>query len=300
MDLLQLRYFLNVAQTEHLTRAAKQLNVSQPALSIAISRLEEELGRPLFDRVGRNIRLNECGRTFYQYVSQAMRLLDNGKAAIGDLCSDGGKTVTIAATGSRVLHGVFREYLAQKEDVRLQMVRIRTAEVDNSLERNDVDYILSSVPVYGDNYEQLLLMKEELVLVVNEHNPLASRRKIALSEARHERFIALPQGYGLRENSDELFRRAGIVPNIIMECDNDMRITMIAANYGVTLTSRNACTSGVFPPGAVFLDIISPRYKREVILVWNKRRYLSHAAVAFRQFLYDYCRSRFHQPDEEE
>jgi LysR family transcriptional activator of glutamate synthase operon len=300
MDLLQLKYFLNVAQTEHLTRAAKQLNVSQPALSIAVSRLEKELGRPLFDRVGRNIRLNECGRLYYQYVSQAMRLLDSGKAAVEDLCSDAGKTVTIAATGSRVLHGAFHEYLAQKKDVRLQMVRIRTTEVDDYLERSDVDYILSSVPVIGENYQQLLLMKEDLVLVVNEHNPLASRRKIALSEARYERFIALPQGYGLRDNSDELFRRAGIAPNIVMECDNDMRITMIAANYGVTLTSRNACTSGVFPSSAVFLDIISPLYKREVCLAWNKRRYLPQAAVAFREFLYAYCRSKFHQPDEDE
>ena len=78
MKLLQLYYFKALAEREHLTATAAELYISPPSLSAAISRLETDLGVPLFDRVGRNIRLNDKGRQFYDHVKLALDELDKG------------------------------------------------------------------------------------------------------------------------------------------------------------------------------------------------------------------------------
>ena len=72
MDLVQLKYFVAVAEAGHLTNAAKKLNVAQPALSVSLARLEKEVGVPLFDRVGRNISLNKFGEIYLEYAEQAL------------------------------------------------------------------------------------------------------------------------------------------------------------------------------------------------------------------------------------
>ena len=82
MELLQLTYFLELAESEHVTKTAEKLMISQPALSLTIRRLEDELGAALFDRNGRNIRLNENGRLFRTYAEDALRLLQEGKSEL--------------------------------------------------------------------------------------------------------------------------------------------------------------------------------------------------------------------------
>src|SRR5438309_3725141 len=85
MDLLQLKYFQTVARLEHMTQAARQLEIAQPSLSQTIARLEEELGVPLFDRQGRQIRLNQFGRTFLRRVERIFAELEDGRRELADL-----------------------------------------------------------------------------------------------------------------------------------------------------------------------------------------------------------------------
>src|SRR5690606_25174153 len=85
MELLQLNYFLTVAKHEHMTKAAQELRIAQPALSRTIQRLEEDLGVPLFDRKGRQICLNSFGKAFEAKVKAALHLLEEGRREIEDL-----------------------------------------------------------------------------------------------------------------------------------------------------------------------------------------------------------------------
>src|SRR2546428_13358678 len=85
MDLLQLHYFRTVARLEHMTRAAEALLIAQPALSQTIARLEDELGVPLFDRLGRRIRLNLFGKAFLERVERVFAELDQGRRELADL-----------------------------------------------------------------------------------------------------------------------------------------------------------------------------------------------------------------------
>jgi DNA-binding transcriptional LysR family regulator len=100
MDLLQLHYFQTVARLEHVTRAAEELRVAQPALSKTIARLEAELGVPLFDRRGRRVALNAGGRAFLRHVHRVFREVEDGRQELADLAGLARGTVTVAATGS--------------------------------------------------------------------------------------------------------------------------------------------------------------------------------------------------------
>ncbi len=297
MNLLQLQYFLEVAQQEHLSKAANILNISQPALSITISHLEKELGHPLFDRIGRNIRLNEYGQTFYNYISQAILAIESGKNAVQDLNAGSHNVVSIASTGTRILQGFSLEQLMCSKDIRLIVHRINISEIESCLNDSKVDFVLSSIAVEGSQYESMLLMQEELLVVVNQNHQLADRMAIDLNEIKDEKFVVPPKGYGIRANIDQLFRLAGITPNIVLECDHYTRINMLSVNLVVTLATHNALVNKMFPPNSVYLRVSRPQYKRSVYLYWNKSRYLSRTAVIVRQHLYEYCRRVYHQPE---
>jgi DNA-binding transcriptional LysR family regulator len=85
MDLLQLKYFQTVARSEHMTRAAEELHISQPSLSKVISNLEEDLGVPLFERIGRQIKLSHFGKAFLSRVERIFLELEDGKRELSDM-----------------------------------------------------------------------------------------------------------------------------------------------------------------------------------------------------------------------
>src|SRR5947199_10812952 len=91
----QLEYFSVIANLQHMSRAATQLGVSQPALSRALSKLEAELGVPLFDRIGRSIRLTHYGRLFQGRVTRALREIDDGRTELADLVDQDRGTVVL-------------------------------------------------------------------------------------------------------------------------------------------------------------------------------------------------------------
>jgi transcriptional regulator, LysR family len=97
MNLLQLKYFLTVARCEHMTRAAEELHIAQPSLSKVISKLEEELGVLLFERVGRQIKLNHFGKAFLNRVERVFLELDNGKRELSDMSINESSYISIAA-----------------------------------------------------------------------------------------------------------------------------------------------------------------------------------------------------------
>ena len=101
MELLQLRYFLVAAKHEHITRAAKELNISQSTLSITINRLENELGTRLFTHSGRNVRLNDAGRLVYKYAQRISNQISDMHQELRHLNGEQDNTIIIASSSTR-------------------------------------------------------------------------------------------------------------------------------------------------------------------------------------------------------
>ena len=101
MDLRQLRYFLDLCETEHLTRSAAHLCITQSTLSHALKQLEDDLGVPLFDRVGRGLRLSQAGRLFRDHASRTLHAIKAGRMALDDLGALRSGSVAVGADGDR-------------------------------------------------------------------------------------------------------------------------------------------------------------------------------------------------------
>jgi DNA-binding transcriptional LysR family regulator len=288
MDLLQLHYFRTVARLEHVTRAAEELRVAQPALSKTIARLEAELGVPLFDRRGRRVALNTCGRAFLRHVERVFAEVEEGRQELADLAGLARGTVTVAATTLRLLPDLLGAFRDRYPGVNFRLSQASTTEMQAWLVSGEIDLCLASVPITGPALRSVALFTEEILLAVPPRHRLAGRGRIPLSEVAAEPFISAKRGYWSRDLTDEACRQAGFIPDIICEGDEPGALrSLVAAGLGVAflpLTSRRAGAG----PKVAWLHITEPVCQRTVSLVWREDRYLSAAARRFQQFAVEY------------
>ncbi|MGG1677983.1 LysR family transcriptional regulator [Neobacillus sp. NRS-1170] len=288
MELLQLKYFQTVARLEHMTRASEELKIAQPSLSKTISRLEEDLGVPLFDRANRQIRLNAFGKLFLERVDGAFLELNEGKREIVELAERSQNQITLAVSIPRVLPDLLSSFLKQSPDVKFQQVLESTNSMKRQLEKAEIDFCISSVPMEGDELVWEPLITEEIYLIVPPHHRLANRETIYLYEVKEEPFISMNTGYGFRNLTDEFCRQAGFVPNIAFEGDEPGVIgDLVRQGLGIAFVSELSWVHNL-NPFSHKIQIIEPNCQRTIGLGWSKRRFHSDTAKQFRQFVIDY------------
>jgi DNA-binding transcriptional LysR family regulator len=267
MELLQLHYFRTVARLDHVTRAAEELRVAQPALSKTIARLEAELGVPLFDRQGRRITLNACGRALLRHVERAFIELEDGRQALADLAGLARGTATVAATTLRLLPGLLGAFRNRHPGVKFRLSHASAAEMQERLADGEIDLCLASAPIVGPAIRSVALFTEEIVLAVPPQHRLARCGRIPLGEVAAEPFISAKRGYWSRDLTDDACRQAGFIPDIICEGDEPGAIrSLVAAGLGVAFLPTSAQRAGVGPKVA-WLRITEPVCQRTVSLV---------------------------------
>ncbi|WCK56533.1 LysR family transcriptional regulator [Aneurinibacillus sp. Ricciae_BoGa-3] len=288
MELLQLQYFRTVARLEHISKAAQELNIAQPSLSKTISRLEEDVGVPLFDRIGRQIQLNQYGRAFLRRVERIFTELEEGKRELADLSGFSKASISLAVTSPRVLPGLLGGFLASYPNTKFRQVISSTADMKRMLENSEVDFCISSPPIEGDGIESRHLLTEEVYLTVPPGHPLSARGSIDLREAAGEPFINMKVGYGFRDITDEFCRQAGFTPSFAFEGDEPAVIrSLVKAGLGVAFLP--ALSWMVAPePAPERLHITNPVCQRTIGLAWLRGRYLSEAACYFQQYTVDF------------
>ncbi|KLU56393.1 LysR family transcriptional regulator [Paenibacillus sp. VT-400] len=286
MELLQLKYFLTVARCEHVTEAAGKLHVTQSSLSKTIQRLEDDLGVPLFDRIGRKLRLNDFGRTFLQRTEKALFELEQGKREIADLSNPNQGTLQLAVTTASTLPGILREFRKNKPDIQFHVQMVSLENMSRLLHRGEVDFCLSSPPIQGDDIECQILYDDPIVVAVPMAHRYADRSSIQLTELKDERFVGVKQGYGVRDMVDSVCQSAGFLPKYVYEGDEPARLTaLVEAEIGLAFipsTARN-------PHERIrYLQVEEHQLVREIALLSHKNRYISKAALEFRSVVMDY------------
>ncbi|WP_405159393.1 LysR family transcriptional regulator [Paenibacillus sp. FSL H8-0283] len=286
MELLQLKYFLTVARCEHVTEAAGKLHVTQSSLSKTIQRLEDDLGVPLFDRIGRKLRLNDFGRTFLQRTEKALFELEQGKREIADLSNPDQGTLQLAVTTASTLPGILREFRKNKPDIQFHVQMVSLENMSRLLHRGEVDFCLSSPPIEGDDIKCQILYDDPIVVAVPMGHRYADRSSIQLTELKDERFVGVKQGYGVRDMVDSVCQSAGFLPKYVYEGDEPARLTaLVEAEIGLAFipsTARN-------PHERIkYLQVEEHQLVRKIALLSHKNRYISKAALEFRSVVMDY------------
>lgn len=284
MELTQLRYFQVAAYYEHISRAAEELNISQPALSTMISRLEKELGFSLFDHNGRSIVLNQNGKRFLKRVNHILMEVDDSKRELQDMAHESDSSISLAVSSSQFLQGM-HAFMYQHPAYKWNQRVAENKEIVALLKRGQIDLAVTSPGIYGEEFESTLLLRDIFKLAVHKDHPLAQRKSVCLGEVTGERFIMLLKGLPFRAQTDRIFADLGITPHYIMECDHLLRRELINANAGITIASQSASFRHLFNDNIRFLDIEDVYHTRDIVLVSRKGRYLSKASRQFADFL---------------
>ncbi len=267
MELTPLRYFSVIARTGHLTRAARLLGVTQPALSAMLKKLELEVGSPLLHRTGRGVDLTEAGRVFLEHAEEAIRAAEGGVAAVreiaglerGSIRVGGGATAT-----GYLLPPVVRAMRRRHPGLRFYIREAGSSQVAASVLEGDLDIVIVTLPVKLPSSEGLIkipLVSDELRLIVPPGHSLGAVRAKDSTRAAPTRavlrdgfrwrdlageaFVAFEAGTAVRELIDHTAAKAGVTLNVVMELRSIESIKqMVGAGIGVALVSRFALEEG--------------------------------------------------------
>ncbi|WP_276356666.1 LysR family transcriptional regulator [Cohnella caldifontis] len=288
MELLQLQYFQTVARLEHMTKAAEELRVAQPALSKTIARLESDLGVPLFDRTNRQIRLNAFGRAFLGKVDTALAALEEGRKEVADLAGMERGSIHLATnTLHRVTHslGVFR---ARHPEVNFRIVQVApssTEEMVRLLESGEADLCFTAAPLDRPGIREIAVLNAEILLAVPPGHRFEGTGSIRLADAAGEPFIEYRAGHPFRGANDAFCQKAGIRRNVVCEVEEPSALAeLVQAGLGVALVPGRQEAKQPFWQ----VRIEEPSWHRAFNLAWQDKRYLSLAARRFRDFLVEY------------
>lgn len=289
MEILQLRYFLATAKLEQMTKAAEQLNIAQPSLSKTISRLEEQIGVPLFDRNGRNIRLNAYGQAFLKRVENVFTELEEAERELRDMAGLDRGQITLAVSLTNLLPEMLGAFLEIHPDIQFHQVVEPVAVMQRMLERGEIDMCLTFAELEGEHFESKTLRTEDIYLLVPDDHVFYGRESVSLHELKDENFIGLRQIFWFRLMTDRLvLRKAGFTPRTTIEVDEvDAVLMLIKQGHGVAFSPDLAWRTR--------MDLSRNRIKVTGLdgkvstkLIWSNKHYLSAAAQKFREFIIEY------------
>ena len=288
MELQQLEYFRVVGRTQHITQAAEELGITQPALSRAMSRLERDLGVALFDHLGRSVRLNRYGRAFLRHVERVLGALAEGRSELADLADRDAGVIAFGfahALGTRVVPDLIASFRQRHPRARFQLLQNASHIILDELEAGDVDLALvSPVPPTGERIESIELASEELFLVVPHDHRFAKRKSVRLADLREDTFVCLREGYGLRALTDHFCELAGFAPKIAFEGEEIATLRgLVAVGLGVAIIPAAAGSPGESAPPE--LHITEPVCRRSIGLLWEPGRYQPELTQAFRHHI---------------
>lgn len=287
MELLQLYYFAEVAEKEHLTKVAEKLYVSPSAISCSISRLETELGVKLFDRVGRSIKLNDKGIAYYNYVKRALSELEDGKQTLLNMSSAESSVLNVVMTNPYVWMYAISGFANKHPDVVLYHSLFDPITSGVKLPSSNADCMIASPDsFYEPGWEYKLLFLDRLALAVPPDHPFANRKTIYLSEAKDEKFINLADSTFSRF-SDELCKKAGFTPKVRATCDYMLRPQIAKSENAVAITTFNVKGSGLFGD-MVFVPLADENARRSQAIFFPSKRNLSKITQEFIDYMVEF------------
>ena len=283
MELLQLRYFATVAQMLNISRAARHHMIPQPAMSRTISKLEEELGTPLFDRYKNRLTLTDAGNAFYHRVSMSLWELDNGVEELG--------------SADTPLNGNLRILVQQHRDTVVDCIMAfkklhPKVSFQISYETEPTDYqqydlcIACNQP--DDSFQgRQCLITEKLKLVVSRDHWAANADEVSFGSLKDEEFAVISARSNQWVQTLTQCRQAGFEPKVSITCpDLHCLMKYVGAAMAITVGPEIAW-KGLNVENVAFIPT-TPEILRRTYVFWNPHKSASRLNSLYRDFLVDY------------
>jgi DNA-binding transcriptional LysR family regulator len=290
MELRQWIAFKQVAELRSFTKAAEALSLTQPTISYQIRLLEEELGQPLFETVGRRARLTPAGEMFLPTAEKFLNAVEEAKGVVDRMNAGEEGRVSIAAIGSSTVY-VLPELLYQFGITYPHIeTRLRTAggdEIRNMVKNNQVDLGILGSHVSVSDFASLRLFQDEIVPFVHARHPLAKKRKVTFAQLAREPLIQLGTWKSWQNYVLSIFRQVGVTPTIRLQLDSiDAVKRMVERGLGFAIIPHTAAQDEVAEGKLVKLRCTDvPPLIRDVLLIHRKQKVFSKAQERFIEFL---------------
>lgn len=285
MDRRQLQIFRQVALSESFTKAALELHMAQPAVSIAVKKLEDEIAAPLFNRIDRRISLTAAGEKLLYRAERILSEFQQAKDELRELealKSGQVRLDTPAMLGSYYLPEKLIAFRRAFPGINLHVTAEGTQRAEQMLLDGSTDMAIVNVNQHSDSIESNYLLREEVVLCMASNHPLAGRHSINFNDIKDEPLLVYHQGYHLRQILNHLESQAGCKANIIVETDIlRLMVSMVASAEGCCLCLRRLVEA---EKDLIALSFTEPQYI-ELGIGWKKGGYLSPANRAFVEYL---------------
>lgn len=299
-------YAYKIYEEKSFTRAAEQLFITQPSLSLSIKKLEDSLGIPIFDRSGREIALTEIGKKYITAIEQIRNIEKNLRDEIDDLQKLKKGHITIGSTifvSSNILPPILKSFQTAFPQITINVLVENSAMLENLLEKGGVDLIVDNAKKENEReYEYLAMAKERILLAVPQkfsinknlesfqiqHNIIRTRQawyenhpKIDMRIFKNEKFILLKHGNNMRKISNKIFKENNIVPNILQEFDHLMTsINYAEAGFGICFITDSVLKYVKKLEDISFYLPDTSHSERTLYIIRKKNKYLSFSADA--------------------
>ncbi|WP_327639442.1 LysR family transcriptional regulator [Kribbella sp. NBC_00482] len=287
MHVEDLRWFVVLAETEHLTEAAAALGTSQPNLSRSLQRVERVFGVPLFERERRGVRLNPYGRLVLDAARAGTAAVDTAKRRIDALLDPESGTVRLAflhSVATSLLPDLLKAFRAVAPNIGFALRQEPAHDIVQDLESGEAEIAIIAPRPDPARFGWHLLERQRLYLHVPPGHALASRRRVELEAAQDEAFVGLQPGFGFRRVTDRLCQEAGFSPRLAFEATDLATIdSLVGAGLGVAILPAGAVRGN--DSGAVSVPLAGVRARREIGMAWRLSMPLTPAAERFRTFV---------------
>ena len=249
MDLRQLEIIRAIAETGSFTAAGEKLHVSQSAISRQILILEDELGEPVFHRIGRRIRITAAGESLLQLSHRVFRDLQDTVSVISDTREALRGSIGLVG-GMTVCLYVFPRLLAEVRRIHPSLdMRVTVGSTQRSIEMLRTgagDLGLLTLPIEASDLVSVPLLQEELLLVTYPSHPLAAQKQIVPADLNKQPFVLFETGSITRRIVEEFFGRERISPPVIMETENvEIIKAMVRSGLGISIIPWQAAAADV-------------------------------------------------------
>ncbi|QWV92508.1 LysR family transcriptional regulator [Geomonas oryzisoli] len=288
MDIRQLRYFLEVARLSNFTKAAESLRIAQPAISMAVKKLEEELDLVLFNRQDKKVSLTAEGEIF---LSHARRILDDLRGAQLEMAELKGLTrgeVRIGITpmiSAYFFPDIFRDFKRAYPQLSISVLGEGSGRIQKMIGEGELDMGVvagGGSAAFPATLEVRRFLREEIVVCVPPDHPFAGRPAVTLAEFIGEPLVFYKEGYYIREFFLEALKGTGSAPRIIFETNLFSLVKSLVRNgTGISIFLKMVVAEDS-DLAAVSFD---PPLHLDLLIAWKKDTYLSLANRAFVDFL---------------
>lgn len=288
VTLRQLHVFDAVARHLSYTRASQELHLSQPAVSMQVGLLEDEIGLPLFEKVGKTISLTEAGREISHYSSSINRALQDMEEVVESLkgVSRGRLLVAVASTINYFAPRLLAAFHQRFPGISLRLDVTNREALIRALEANSVDMVLMGQPPDGVDLESETFMENPLVVIAPPEHPLVGQRDIPLARLANEVFVMREPGSGTRMAMERFFAEHRMVVRHGMQMTRNEAIKQsVRAGLGLSVVSLHTIELELETGRLAMLDVEGFPVIRQWYLVYRRGKRLSPTARAFRDFV---------------